>query len=62
MRRSPVLLISTKVADKNQYCVQYDFWTLFPVLALAVLLPLGVGFLVTTDCHMRLLRKLRLTE
>lgn len=60
--KSPVLMTSTKVGEVTSYAVKYNGGVVLAVAALAVLLPLVIGFLLNSDLHMKALRKLRLTR
>jgi hypothetical protein len=60
--QSPVLLHETKQDNVTTYSITGNASFLVPVVLLALLLPLGIGFLTTTDLHMEALRKCHITN
>ncbi|MBM3333684.1 hypothetical protein FJY63_03395 [Candidatus Sumerlaeota bacterium] len=61
VREGPVSLVAEKVGEITKYSIQCNPRVVGWVLALSVIVPFIGGFLFTTDLHMALLRKLRIT-
>lgn len=59
---SPVLLHSDQINNKTIYSISYNSNVVIPVAVLSIILPILLGFLSTTDMHMKLLRKLKITN
>lgn len=59
---SPVLLHSDQINNKTTYSISYNSNVVIPVAVLSIILPILLGFLSTTDMHMKLLRKLKITN
>ena len=59
---SPVLLDSIRIDKAAIYPLQYNWRVAVPTVILSILLPLFLGFLITKDLHMKLLRRLRVTN
>lgn len=61
-QKSPVLLQALKTNETTTYSISYNAHVIIPITLMAVMFPLLLGFLTTTDIHMRLFRKLKLTN
>lgn len=60
---SPVFLNVTENDDKTKtYFITFNASFLIPLIAISVLLSMILGLLSTTDVHMKILRKLRITD
>lgn len=59
---NPVLIRSEQINNKTTYAISYNSNVVIPVAVLSIFLPLLLGFLSTTDIHMKLLRKLKITN
>ena len=57
-----VLISSEQINSKTVYAVSYNSSVIIPVAILSLMLPILLGFLSTTDIHMKLLRKLKITN
>lgn len=57
-----VLISSEQINNKTVYAVSYNSSVIIPVAILSLMLPILLGFLSTTDIHMKLLRKLKITN
>jgi len=62
IRQSPVTLIAKKIDATTEYSIQYNPTVVLPIIILSILFPLALGYLATTDKHMALLRRLRITD
>lgn len=60
--KSPVLIQEEYVNNKTIYSITYNAKVVIPVALLSIFLPLVLGLLSTTDIHMKLLRKLKITN
>lgn len=60
--KSPVLIQEEHVNNKTIYSITYNAKVVIPVALLSIFLPLVLGLLSTTDIHMKLLRKLKITN
>jgi len=56
--RTAVYLREVRDEAAVTYSLHFDPWVLIPVTLLSLVLPLGCAYLVNTDKHMKLLRKL----
>ena len=59
---SPVLLDSIRIDKAGIYPLQYNWRVAVPTVILSIFLPLFLGFLITKDLYMKLLRRLRVTN
>ena len=62
IRESPVLLLEEKIGETTKHSIQHNPKVIGWILALSVMISFICGLLITTDIHMALLRKLRITD
>ena len=53
---------SVTTGTETTYEISVSAGVLIATAVLSIMLPLGIGFLITNDLHMRLLRKLHITD
>ena len=58
---SPVALQATKEQNTTTYAIHYNPMVFVALAVVSAVIPLVLGFFVTTDLHMRALRYLRIT-
>ncbi len=62
IRETPVVFVPEEVGETTTLSIHYNPKVVVLILALAVLFPLLLGLLTTTNAHMKLLRAVRITE
>lgn len=59
---SPIVMTQTITGNVTKYYIEYHAHVLIPIVLLSLVFPLLIGILNRNDLHMKILRKLRITD